>query len=309
MTVLSKPNQLHPRKNHINEGSKLATAMMYLLGAIVVFITLYPMYYVLILSLSDPVWAMSMRVYTLPKGFSLHAYKVLMADSNFWLAYRNTILYVIPNTVLPIVTSIMVAYPLTFPNLWGKKALTWYLLVPMYFGGGLIAEFLLMLKLGLYDTPWVMIIPGCYSIWYIILFRSFFRTVPDELREAARIDGANVYQILFYVYLPNSITIIAVIAIYCVVGTWNSWYNAFVFLPQKEWQPLQLYLRRVLTLANNTGVEEMSAQAAEEARQLALSLSQIKYSMIIVSTVPILAVYPFFQRYFSKGVMLGSLKD
>lgn len=251
---------------------------------------------------------MTMQVYTLPKGFNLGAYKVLMGDSNFWHAYRNTLLYIIPNTVLPIVTSILVAYPLTFPNLKGRRFLTWFLLIPMYFGGGVIAEYLLILKLGMYGKPTALIIPCCYSIWYIILIRSFFRTVPEVLREAARIDGANVYQILWHVYIPNSLAIIAVIAIYCIVATWNGWYSAFIYLPKKEWQPLQLYLRRVLTIAENTGVEELSEEAAEAARQLELAVAQLKYSMIIVSTLPVLAVYPFFQRYFIKGVMLGSLK-
>ena len=240
---------------------------------------------------------------------NLNAYQVLLKNTEFWHAYKNTLIYLVPNTVLPLVTATLVAYPLSYKKLMGRKALTWFLLVPMYFSGGLIPSFLLVQKLGMYGSPLALIIPGCYSISNIILVRSFFRTVPDELREAACIDGANIYQILLNVYLPSSVAIFAVIAIREMVSSWNSWYSAYIYLPKRTWQPLQLYLRRMLTLEATVVSDELSEEAARDLEEFKLAMAQLKYAMIILSVLPILCVYPYFQRFFIKGVMLGSLKE
>lgn len=295
--------------SHIKEGSVAFDIFIYIIACIVILLTLYPMYYVLILSLSDPKYAITMHVYLFPKGLNFGAYAVLFKDIGFWKAYRNTLIFLVPNTILPIITSMLVAYPLSCPMLKGRKFLTWYLLIPMYFSGGLIPSFLLINRMGLYGSPWALIIPGCFSIRYIILIRSYMRTIPNGLREAAYIDGANIYQVLLHIYLPNCTAILAVIAIYALVGTWNSWYSAFIYLPKRDWQPLQLYLRRVLTLAESTGTEELGEAAQKEMEEYKLAVAQYKYSMILISTLPILASYPFFQRFFIKGVMLGSLKE
>ena len=305
---MSLTNQIN-RKNRIREGSQSADVIMYIICAFVILITLYPIYYILIISLSSPEYAITMKVYTFPNGFNLNAYKVLLEDTDYWHAYRNTLIYLVPNTILPIVTATLVAYPLSYKQLMGRKFLTWFLLIPMHFSGGLIPSFLLIQKLGLYGNPWAMIIPSCYSITNIILVRSSFRSVPDELREAAVIDGANIYQILMHVYLPSSIAIFAVLAIRGMVGSWNSWYNAFIYLPKRDWQPLQLYLRRMLTLEATVVTNELSDEAARELEDFKMAMAQLKYAMIILSILPILCVYPYFQRFFIKGVMLGSLKE
>lgn len=305
MSAIAETN----RKNRIREGSRAADVIMYIICAFVMLITLYPMYYILIISLSAPEYAITMKVYTLPKGINLNAYKVLLVNGDYWHAYRNTLIYLVPNTVLPLITATLVAYPLSYKHLMGRKFLTWFLLIPMYFSGGLIPSFLLIQKLGLYGTPWAMIIPGCYSITNMILIRSFFRSVPDELREAAIIDGAGIYQVLLHVYLPTSVAIYAVLAIQGMVGSWNSWYNAFIYLPKRDWQPLQLYLRRMLTLEATVISDELSEAAAKELEDFKMAMAQLKYAMIILSVLPILCVYPYFQRFFIKGVMLGSLKE
>jgi putative aldouronate transport system permease protein len=178
----------------------------------------------------------------------------------------------------------------------------------MFFSGGLIPSFLLILRLGMYDTPLALIIPSCFSVWNIILTKSYLSTIPETLREAAKIDGASVYQILFSIYLPLSIPILAVIAVYTVVGVWNSWFSALVYLPHVDWQPLQLYLRRMLIQAQ-APTEVMSPDAAREMVERQLSYAQLKFAMIIFSSLPILFAYPFFQKYFMKGIMLGSLKE
>jgi len=292
----------------IREGSRAATAVMYALAGLVVFITLYPMYYVLILSLSEPKAAVTMQVYVLPKGFSLDAYSTLVRDSEIWRSFFNTILYTVSGTMLMLTTSVLGAFPLTYKSLRGRKYVNTYLLITMFFSGGLIPGFLLILKLGMYDSPLALIIPGCVSIWNIILVKSYLSSIPETLREAARIDGANVYQTLLRVYLPLSMPILAVIAVYTIVGVWNSWFSALIYLPHADWQPLQLYLRRMLVQAVSP-TEALSAEAAAEMAARKLSYAQLKYGMIIFTSLPVLFTYPFFQKYFMKGIMLGSLKE
>ena len=265
----------------------------------------------LVLSLSAPREALTMRVYWWPKGFFVDSYTRILSDNQLWTSYRNTIIYCSSRAVLTLLTSVMAAYPLTVPHLFGRKFVTMFLLIPMYVTGGIIPEFILMTKLGLYNTPWSLILPGSYSIWYIILVRSYFRTVPEALRESAKIDGANSYQILKDVFLPTSKPILAVVALYTIIGVWNSWYHASVYITDREWQPLQLFLRRVLVeqteqLANTAFVD---AEAAERAQEQQISNNQLKYTIIIISSLPMLIAYPFFQKYFVQGVMLGSLKE
>jgi putative aldouronate transport system permease protein len=294
--------------NKVREGSRIATAIMYVLAVFVVFITLYPMYYVLILSLSEARHAATMEVYTIPRGFNLDAYRILVLDPKIWRFFANTVMYAVSGMVLMLITSVLGAFPLTFKSLIGRKYINTYLLITMFFSGGLIPAFLLILRLGIYDTPLALIIPSCFSVWNIILTKSYLSTIPETLREAAKIDGANVYQILLRIYLPLSIPILAVIAVYTVVGVWNSWFSALVYLPHVDWQPLQLYLRRMLVNAE-APAQVMSPDAAKELAALRLSYVQVKYAMIIFSSLPILFSYPFFQKYFMKGIMLGSLKE
>jgi putative aldouronate transport system permease protein len=295
-------------KNKIREGSMIATVAMYILAGIFAFICIYPMYYVLILSLSDPSYAITMRVFLFPKGFNIDSYKILAMDPQIWSYYRNTIMYVFGYTGLMLVTCTLGAFPLTFKGLPGRKIVNLYLLITMFFSGGLIPTFLLILRLGLYDTPLALILQGGFSVWNIILVKSYFSTVPETLREAARIDGANVYQILFRIYLPLSIPIMAVIAVYTVVVAWNAWFNANIYLPHIKWQPLQLYLRRMLILLQSPG-EILDEAAAEAFVKMQLTYAQLKYAMIIFTSLPVLFSYPFFQKYFMKGIMLGSLKE
>ncbi len=296
-------------KSGIREGNRFATFLMYFACVLIAFITLYPMYYVLILSLSSPQYASTMRVYTVPKGFDLSAYKVLVQNSNMWRAYFNTIIYVIPNTILMIITSSVVAYGLNYRKLIGRKFLTMFLLIPMYFGGGMIPTFLLIVKLGLYDSPLSQIIPSCFSIWNIILIKAYFKSIPDSLSEAAKIDGAGVLQVFAKVMIPLGKPIFAVVAVYTIVGVWNSWFSAMLYLPHTEWQPLQLYLRRLLIEATQSVKEVVDAATAREIAERQLSNAQLKYAMIIFTSLPVLCTYPFFQKYFIKGMVLGSLKE
>lgn len=297
------------KRKKIHEGNSFATFLMYAAAVLIAFVTIYPMYYVLILSLSEPQYAATLRVYTVPKGFDLSAYKVLVTDMKMWRAYLNTVIYVVPTTILMVITSSLVAYGLNYKKLIGRKFLTMFLLIPMYFSGGVIPSFLLITKLGLYDSPLSQILPACFSIWNIILVKAYFRSIPESLSEAAKMDGANILQILTRVVLPLGKPIFAVVAVYTIVGVWNSWFNAMLYLPHTEWQPLQMYLRRILVESSQTLNQVMDAASAREMAMRQLSNAQMKYAMIIFTSLPVLCTYPFFQKYFVKGMVLGSLKE
>ena len=208
-----------------------------------------------------------------------------------------------------IITSSVVAYGLNYKKLIGRKWLTMFLLIPMCFGGGMIPTFLLIVKLGLYDSPLSQIIPSCFSIWNIILIKAYFKSIPDSLSEAAKIDGAGVLQVFTRVMIPLGKPIFAVVAVYTIVGVWNSWFGAMLYLPHTDWQPLQLYLRRLLIEATQSVKEVVDAATAREIAERQLSNAQLKYAMIIFTSLPVLCTYPFFQKYFIKGMVLGSLKE
>ena len=304
-------NTAKKKSRKIREGSVVADVIIFVIVALLAFICLYPMYFVLVTSLSDPAYAQQMNTYWWPRsssGVFLGTYKRLVTDMTMWQAYGNTIIYTIAPTFLMLVTCCLCAYPLTSPKLVGRKICNIFLLIPMYFGGGLIPSFILMTKLGLYNNIWAIIIPASFSIWYIILTRTYFASIPEELREAAKIDGANNYQCLFRVYIPNAKSILAVIAIYTLVARWNSWYDAMIYIPDQVKQPLQLYLRRILVDQTVDLSLTLSMADMEELVLRQMSNDQLKYAMIIFTTLPIIFAYPFLQRYFVKGVMVGSLK-
>lgn len=301
--------------NKIKEGSSVATFLIHALLVLLALICIYPIWYTFIISLSTPLTARTLDVFLLPDTIYLGSYEQILSDTQVWYGYGNTILYAATCCVGMLVTCAMTAYPLTSPLLVGKRIMVFFILIPMYFGGGLIPTFLWMNKLGLYDSRWAIILPGIVSMWYIVLVRTFFASIPEELRESARIDGANNYQILFNVYVPTSKPIMAVIAIYTIVAQWNSYFAAMVYLTTQSKQPLQLYLRRMLILqqqaaqaADGSSGQGGTSEGAEEAMKMALSADQLKYTIIVVSTLPMLIVYPFLQKYFVKGVMVGSLK-
>lgn len=302
MQVVSKKRKLD------QDGSILGDMFVILAMIVICIITIYPLYYVLILSISEPAYASTMRVYFWPKGLFFDSYKIIMRTNLLWRSYANTIIYVVSQTLLTLLTSILAGYVLTNKRFVGRRAVTIFLLIPMYFSGGMIPSFILITRLGLYNTMMALILPGAYSIWYIILCRTFFMSIPEDVRDSARIDGASNYTTLFRIYLPLSKPILAVIGIYCIVGVWNSWFSSNIYQSNEQIQPLQMFLRRVLVEQTVDMSKGMTADEAAMAAQKKLTSNQLKYSMIIFSTLPVLVVYPFLQKHFVKGVMLGSLK-
>lgn len=283
--------------------------ILYLVTGIICLITLYPFYYVLVQSISDPKDVIAQTVYFWPKKLYFGSYSLIMNDPKMWKAYGYTLLYVTSGTLLNVIASIMGAYPLSVKSLWGRKVLVKLLIIPMYFSGGLITTFILMTKLNLYNNIWAMILPGIVSIWNIILVRSYFVSLPEELTESAFIDGAGHLRILLSIIVPLAKPILAVIAIYNIVGIWNSWFNALIYLPNSELHPLQFYLYRVMIQqsVNLTDLSGGMAQVEDQVKRM-LQNYQLKYALIIFTSLPVIFTYPFFQKYFIKGVMLGSLK-
>lgn len=277
------------------------------------FITIYPMWYVICMSISDPKAAEAGLVSFWPVGFTLDSYKIVAENKEFWRSILNSVFYVVTGCVLMLFNTIAVGYPLTRKNLWGRKWLNYYLLIPMYFGGGMIPTFILYTKLGLYNNPLALILPG-YSIWNMILMRTYMNSIPQDLSEAAFIDGASNMQVLSKIYIPLCKPIIAVVLIYTIVGIWNSWFGASIYITNKEWQPAQLFLRNVLvSLQSGSGVSTnemagLTQDVQEQMAALAMSARQLRYTMIVIVTMPIVMVYPMFQKHFTKGIMLGSLK-
>ena len=298
------------RRKRTGTVSLTADILIYIFAALVVLATVYPMYYVFILSISAPREAVTMRVSWFPKGFYLDGYSKVIKDMRLWRSYLNTIIYAVTTAFGMLITCVLAGYPLSSKKLFGRKFLNIYLLIPMYITGGLIPTFLLITKLGLYNTPLAIIIPGAINIWYIILMKSFFDSIPESMRESARIDGANNYTILLKIYIPLSKPILAVIALYTIINVWNNWFNAALYIVNEKWQPLQIYLRKILVKGEIDLTKEiLSPEEIIVAMQQKLSNEQLKYTVVILSSIPMLLAYPFFQKYFVKGVMIGSLKE
>lgn len=303
MTAAVKRN-----RNQIRQGSSAVDIVLYTIALIICIITLYPFYLVVIMSISSPMEVAAMNVFWYPKGFFLGSFELIVKDSKMWWAYSNTIIYVVCGMFLNCLTAVLGAYPLTVRNLKGRKWVIAYLLIPMYFGGGLIPTYLLVNKLGMYNTMFAVIIPGAVSIWNIILVRTYFTTIPEAIKESASVDGASHWQLLFRIIVPVSKPILAVIAIYSVVGIWNSWFDALVYLPNEKLHPLQMYLYRVV-VQQTIDLKTLSMEDARNAAAVMLSNIQLKYAIIVFTALPVIFTYPFFQKYFIKGALLGSLKE
>lgn len=269
---------------------------------------LYPIIYCASMSLSDNQAIIKSSVRLLPKGFNLESYKLVLGDDNFLMYFKNSIVQTVLATVFSVVGCMTFGYVLSRRNFVFKKPLTVFILIPMMFSGGLIPSYMLIKSLGLYNTIWALILPGFVSIWNSILARTFIQsTIPEDIIESAILDGANDFQIFLRIVLPLSTTIIAILALYAAVGRWNDYMGPLIYLPDKALKPLQLYLKEVLSSAAST--QAMSGMlTAEDYVANYVNGERIKYVLIMVSTLPIIVVYPFIQKYFVKGVMLGSVK-
>ena len=283
-------------------GDRIFIGTVYIITGLMALMCLYPMLHVLFASISDPIRLMQHTgVILKPLGFSLEGYKIVLKNPNIPVSYLNTIIYVVVGTSINILMTTLGAYALSRKGYMFKKTITLLIVFTMYFNGGLIPNFLLVKALGMYNTIWALVVPGAISTWNLIVMKTCFQAIPVSLEESARLDGANDFVILLKVFLPLSKATMAVMLLFYAVTQWSSWFNAMIYLSDRKKFPLQLIMREIL-IANSTSGNTMDSDV--------MFLEEVvKYATIIVSTVPVLCIYPFVQKYFMIGVMMGSVKE
>ncbi|GAA3350845.1 MULTISPECIES: carbohydrate ABC transporter permease [Lysinibacillus] len=288
-----------------SKGDRAFTIFNYIFLAIVAVVVLYPLIFVLSASLSNPEYVISGDLWLWPKEFTVEAYEKVFQNPDIINGFINTLKYTFFGTLLNIVMTICAAYPLSRRNLKGKGFIMAFMVFTMFFSGGLIPTYLLIRDLGMINTFWVMIIPNAVAVWNIIIMRTFFQSIPYELEESAMIDGAGNFRILWSIVLPLSLPVMAVMVLFYAVGHWNSYFQALIYLQDQDKFPLQLILRQILIQGQ---ADDMIQATSESFLAQKLSVEGLKYAVLIVANLPMLMLYPFLQRYFVKGVMIGSLK-
>ncbi len=287
---------------------RLYDIAVYIILALLLLLILYPLYFIVIASVSDPVATKVGKVIFWPSGFTLDGYKKVLEYEHLGSGYRNTILYTVAKTVLSTFLTLLAGFALSRKNLVARRGILLFFSITLFFSGGMIPTYLLVSQMGLIDKPAVIVLVGLVSVYNIIITRAFMEAnIPDSLQEAAFIDGCSYARFFFSVVLPLSPAIISVIALFIAVGQWNSWFNAMLYLRKDEYMPLQYWLRRLLTSMEQL-MNETELTSADNYNSNLLLAESMKYAIIIVASLPILCLYPFLQRYFVKGVMVGSLK-
>lgn len=291
-------------------GDRIFEIVVGILVALVLVITIYPLLYVFSMSISDPMEAVKGHVWLLPKGFDLTAIRSVLKDKSLPVYYYNTIWYTFMATVLGILASCLAAYPLSRPEFRARGVLSRIYMFTMFFGGGLIPTYIVVTKFfHLFDTRWAIILPTLTSAWYIMVTKNYFQSLPMEIGESAKIDGAGEITIFAKLYMPLSKPILAVLALYFATGMWNAYFNPMIYLSSNELKPLALYVRAVV-IQNSVNSVINAAEELEQELSLdqILSVMQLKYAVIIVAVLPMLLIYPFLSKYLEKGLMVGSVK-
>lgn len=283
-------------------GDIVFDIITYVVVIFLMLITLYPLIYVAFASISDPIKvAQSGGILLWPTGIQFDGYRRVLENNEIWTGYANTILYTVVATALNVVLTAGLAFALSRKKLMLKKPLTLYVMFTMFFNGGMIPTYLNMQHLGLLDTRIAVILPGLVSVYNFIIMRTNFEAIPASLEESAKIDGANDWVVLWRVILPLSMPTIAIMVLFYGVGHWSSWFNEMMYLQDRSLWPLQLIIREIIVLSGSAAMSDGTGVSFE--------MSEIiKYATIMVSTLPILCVYPFLQKYFVKGVMVGAVK-
>ena len=286
-------------------GDRVFMFIVYFFLVLVLLVVLYPVIYIVSASFSDPNAVTAGKVWLYPVNFSLRGYQVTFQNPQIVTGYLNSLFYTVVGTFISVVLTVFVAYPLSRRDLYGSNFLMFLITFTLIFSGGLIPTYLVVKQLGMINTRWALLIPQAVAAFQVIIARTFFRaTIPEELVEAAELDGCNDLQFLWSVVLPLSKPIIAVLALMYAVSQWNGYFDALIYLKSSDLQPLQIVLRNILIL-NTTASGSMDAAALAQRRQLA---DLLKYCLVVVGSVPVLLIYPFVQRYFVKGILIGSIK-
>lgn len=268
-------------------------------------VIIVPVGYILLCSIMEPAVRSSVGVSFNVKDWTLEGYKRVFQDDNIWRGFRNSFFYSVAFTAISVIVTLFAAYPMSRDDFMGRKFFNAIFVFTMFFGGGLMPTYLVMDKLKLINTIWAVLLPGAMNVWNLILARSYYKSVPAELREAAEIDGASDVQYFFQVLIPVCMPIIAVLCLYQFVAQWNSYFDAMIYLDNQEMQPLQLVIRAILVQNQiNPNLVANMEKLAETAKLADL----LKYSTIVISSVPLVLMYPFFSKYFEKGIMIGAVK-
>ena len=288
-------------------GDRIFGAVVFVIVTLLMLIVLYPLIYVLSCSVSSPTAVGAGEVVLLPKGFTLMGYKRVFQEPDILLGYKNTLFYTLIGTAINLFVTVPAGYMLSKKEVPGRNLFMFLFMFTMYFSGGMIPSFLLVKSLHLYDTRAVLVILGAFSTYNCIICRTFFAALPQELEEAAAIDGCSTVRTFVQIVLPLSQALLGVMVLYFAVGHWNSYFNAMIYVNNEKYKPLQLILRRILILeqASSNMMEGGGDEYAAEQFKLK---ELIKYSVIVVSSLPVLVLYPFLQKYFVQGVMIGSIK-
>lgn len=281
-------------------GDKIFSFCVYILLALVCLIVIYPLYYMFIVSISNGYAVIRGEVTLLPKGVNLGAYQYMLSDRYVPRSYLNTLIYTVFGTLINVVMTALCAYPLSRRKLYGRGFFTLLIVFTMFFDAGIISNFMVVLSLGIKNTIWAILLPPAINVWYMIIMRTFFQGIPEELHESAYIDGANDLVIFARIILPLSKAVLATMVVFYAVWHWNSFFPELVYLDDRMLYPMQLILRNML-LESDAGSATVSSDVAVMGRN-------IKYAAVFITVLPILVVYPFAQKYFVKGVMVGSVK-
>ena len=295
------------KKKYEFGGEQVFNILLTVFCLIILVIILYPIYFILIASISNSNLVGSGQVTVWPKGISFYGYDKIFHDSRIWIGYKNTIIYTICGTIAALLVTIPAAYAVSRPEFMARKYIMIFFMITMFFNGGIIPTYLLIRDLDMMNKLWVYVIPGALSVYNLIITRTFISSnIPNEMFEAASIDGCSHFRYFAQIVVPLSKAVISVIMLYCIVGLWNNFFTGLLYITRPELKPLQNVLRTILLL-NQVHAEGATAGGGEGsyAQQFA---DQIKYGVIVVSTIPVLVIYPFIQKYFEKGVMIGAIK-
>lgn len=297
---------------HINNCAqdKVFMTVLHVVLAFVLIVVIYPLLFVVFASMSDPQYVNSGALLLYPKGFNLLGYQQVFRDQRILIGYGNTIYYTVFGTILAVAVNMMGGYALSRDDLPGRGIVMALFVFTMYFGGGMIPFYLIVRNLHFTNTRTILVLLGGTSVYNMIIARSFFiSTIPRELQEAAEIDGCGTGRFFFSIVMPLSKAITAVIVLYCAVGQWNAYFNALIFISDRDKFPLQIFLREILLTAKTyESADVLSTLSGDDLARMQRMSEVTKYGVIVVSTLPIIALYPFLQKYFVKGVMIGSLK-
>lgn len=287
-------------------SDKVFSVVNYLFLLLILAIVLYPMVFVLSASVTEPEILLKGELRLLPKGFTLDSYRRVLNNQDIMRGYLNTIKYTVIGTTVNVLMTIMAAYPLSRRDFVGRNVITALMVFTMFFSGGMIPTFLVVKGVGLYNTMWALILPSAVSVWNITIMRTYLQTsIPHEIQEAAMIDGCSNMDILVRIVLPLSVPIILVTIMFYAIGHWNSYFSALMYLTDRAKYPLQVVIREIL-LQSNLG--DMATYVDEGVIRQMMLAEGIKYAVIVVANVPVFLIYPFIQKYFTKGIMLGGLK-